>query len=224
MRVLFVALLSFGWISSVHAEAMPYRGPHPIDLEGHWHDEASVHVHDDLPVGRAPFAEIDGVLVVLASPRAYGYRGDVWTYRGAHPLGPAFNGDCGIVGEHAHAFAPEGSFRREPSGTYVFSGALRGGVRTHVPGRVAPDVAIAVSQPTPPAAVIAPCRVYENANGMIVSVPIYPGYPCGGTYLQQPVAVRNSTSPTPPEPPAAPVAPVAAPPRARVRMGAHRTQ
>src|SRR5688500_5405755 len=108
------------------AEPRPYRGPHPIDHEGHWHDESAVHVHDDLPVGLAPFAQIDGVLVFLADPIGYGWAGESWRFRGAHPLPPRTGGVCGIAAEHGHPFAPEGEFRRDDAGVYRFVGTLRG--------------------------------------------------------------------------------------------------
>jgi hypothetical protein len=138
------------------AEPRPYRGPHPIDLEGRWHDESAVHVHDDLPVGLEPFASIDGVLVFLADPVGYGWAGETWTYRGAHPLPPRLDGTCGISAEHRHPFAPEGDFRRGEDGVYRFTGALRGGEPTSVPGRVAAPggaTASTIVAAPPPAAV-----------------------------------------------------------------------
>ena len=66
------------------AEPRAYRGPHPMDLDGRWHDESAVHVHEDLPVGLEPFGNVDGVRVFLADPVSYGWRGETWTFRGAH--------------------------------------------------------------------------------------------------------------------------------------------
>ncbi len=120
------------------AQGRAYRGPHPVDLEGHWHLEDAVHVHDELPVGVEPFGDVDGVFVFLADPVAYGYEGRSWTYRGVHPLPGGLSAYCGIEGEHRHPFAPDGSFRREAGGAYTFTGALRGGRRMVRPGVVAP--------------------------------------------------------------------------------------
>jgi hypothetical protein len=131
---LFVSLVAV----SARAEPRPYRGAHPIDHEGHWHDDPSVHVHDDLPIGLGPFVSIDGALVFLSDPVAYGYRGDVWTYGGTHPLPPSYAGVCGIAGEHRHNFVPEGEYRRDENGSFHFTGALRGGSPTYVPGRPSP--------------------------------------------------------------------------------------
>lgn len=130
------------------AEPRAYRGAHPIDLEGNWDLEDELHVHEDLPVGLEPFAEVDGALVFLADPIAYGYDGAAWIYRGAHPIpGALGRGYCGIPGEHRHAFAPEGSYRREGAGAYVFTGAMRGGYRVVRPARVAPLHPIAIAPP-----------------------------------------------------------------------------
>lgn len=124
--------------TTARAEPRPYRGPHPMDLDGHWHEEDEVHVHDDLPVGLEPFAEVDGVLVFLGDPDAYGWDGPTWTYDGMHPL-PARIGDyCGIAGAHRHPFAPEGDYRRS-DGVWRYVGALRGGVPLHRPGRLTPS-------------------------------------------------------------------------------------
>lgn len=135
------------------AEPRAYRGPHPVDDAGHWHPDETVHVHEQLAVGLDAFADVDGVLVFLGDPVAYGWTGDVFAYRGAHPLPARVGGYCGIRGEHRHTFAPEGSYRRDDTGAYAFVGAMRGGVPTYVPGRLAPDVvphaAVAVAAPAP---------------------------------------------------------------------------
>lgn len=127
-------------LGAAAAQAQPraYRGPHPVDLDGHWHHDDAVHVHDELPTGLEPFGDVDGVLVFLADPLAWGFEGDVWTYRGAHPLPGGVPGYCGLSGDHRHPFAPEGTYRRESSGAYRFTGAMRGGVPMARPGRVAP--------------------------------------------------------------------------------------
>lgn len=143
--------------AAASADARAYRGPHPIDLEGHWHLEDATHVHEELTVGLEPFADVDGLLVFLADPLAFGWSGDVWTYRGAHPMPGGVPGYCGIAGEHRHPFAPEGSFRREDDGTYVFIGGMRGGVAMVRPGRVAPRHPIVTAErPRTTAASVAP--------------------------------------------------------------------
>jgi len=43
-----------------HADPQAYLGAHPIDLAGHWHDAMGIHVHDTLPVGFDPFADVSG--------------------------------------------------------------------------------------------------------------------------------------------------------------------
>jgi len=145
------ATLALLFASRAEAEARPYRGPHPVDLEGHWHLEDGVHVHEDLAVGTEPFGAVDGVLVFLADPVAYGWTGEVWTFRGAHPLPGGLRGYCGIGGDHRHPFAPEGAFRRD-DGVYVFTGAMRGGRDMVRPGRLGPRHPVVVAD-RPPAGV-----------------------------------------------------------------------
>ena len=206
MRVRLLAVCSLAVTAEASAEPKPYRGAHPIDLEGRWHHESSVHVHDDLPVGRAPFADVDGVLVFLGDPRAFGYEGETWTFRGAHPLPPAMNGDCGIQGEHSHAFSPEGSFRREASGAYTFTGAFVGGRHSYVPGASTPRTAIArPSAPVPaPVVVGAPIQAFVNVRpGVYTSVLVSPRS-----------SQQGSPPPAPPAPPPAPEARAPEPARA----------
>lgn len=136
--------------SVARAELRAYRGAHPVDLEGRWHLEEGAHVHDELPVGLEPFGDVDGVLVFLGDPAAYGWSGDVWSYRGAHPLPGGLAGYCGLAGAHEHPFAPEGSFRREQGGAYVFTGGMRGGLAMVRPRRVAPRHPVAAANPAGP--------------------------------------------------------------------------
>lgn len=204
MHVRVLVLCALAIAAEASAEPKPYRGAHPIDLEGRWHYESSAHVHDDLPVGRAPFADIDGVLVFLGDPRAYGYDGEVWTFRGAHPLPPAMNGDCGILGEHAHPFAPEGSFRREASGAYSFTGAFVGGRHSYVPGSTAPPAAITRPSAPTPVVVGAPIQAFVNVRpGVYTSVVVNPRS-----------REEGAAPPVPPVPPPAPEARAPEPARA----------
>jgi hypothetical protein len=149
-----LGVLLLAGASPAQAQARAYRGPHPLDLDGHWHLEDTVHVHGELAVGFDPFGDVDGVLVVLGDPVAFGYEGDAWTYRGAHPLPGGLRGYCGLGGEHRHPFAPEGAFRREDDGVHVYVGAMRGGIEMVRPGRVMPRHPIVTgplvaSRPTP---------------------------------------------------------------------------
>ncbi|MFW6067675.1 MAG: hypothetical protein ACOC97_04995, partial [Myxococcota bacterium] len=135
--VLVLVVLFVGPAGPARAEARPYRGPHPVDDRGGWHFEQDVHVHDTLPLGSEPFGEVEGVLVFLGDPLAYGYDGAVWAYDGIHPI-PLGDAYCGLRDVHRHPFPPEGDFRRDDGDTYRYVGALRGGVPTVHPGRVAP--------------------------------------------------------------------------------------
>lgn len=148
LRTWTIGALVLAYAGPALADPRAYRGAHPVDLEGNWHLEGELHVHDDLPVGAEPFAELDGALVFLGDPLAYGWDSSAWTYRGAHPIPAALGrGYCSIPGEHRHAFAPEGSYRREPAGAYVFIGALRGGHAIARPARIAPRVPIVAEGP-----------------------------------------------------------------------------
>lgn len=133
--------------TSALAQARAYRGPHPIDLEGHWDLEDELHVHVGLVVGEEPFVEVDGALLFLGDPVAYGWEREVWIFRGAHPLPGGLHGYCGLTGDHAHPFAPEGAFRQESGGAYVFAGGMRGGLPMLRPARVAPRHPIVVAEP-----------------------------------------------------------------------------
>jgi hypothetical protein len=214
-RPLLALSLVLGLPAAALAEPRPYRGPHPLDLEGHWHLDESVHVHDDLPVGLAPFAAIDGVMVFLADPLAYGYPGESWAYQGQHPLPARYGALCGLEGEHRHPFSPEGGdYRRSATGTYRFTGALPGGVPTHRPGRVAPPTPVTPPGAYPPSAVYptpygyyAPfgfpqCTVVTVDRGGVVTTELV-GPGCETVVappVRRPPAVRSSPPPptTPP--------------------------
>ncbi len=148
-----LALATTVGASRARADVRTYLGPHPIDLAGHWHFEEGLHPHDALPIGAGPFGEVDGALVFLADPLEWGFDGDVWTYRGAHPLPGGVQAYCGIAGDHRHEFAPEGAYRfDEASAAHVYAGALRGGVAMITPGRAAPPQPIVVAGSRPPIA------------------------------------------------------------------------
>ena len=123
----FLAAIATVVPRAAQAEPRSYRGTHPVDLDGHWHFDDSVHVHDDLPVGLGPFADFDGVLVFLADPEAFPGEVTSYAYDGTHPLPARFGtAYCGRDGVHSHPFIPEGDYRNE-DGVYHFSGALHGG-------------------------------------------------------------------------------------------------
>lgn len=152
--LLSVAFLS-SWASLAeaqgHTHGHTYRGPHPIDLEGHWHLEEVDHVHGELTSVAAAFGEVGGVHVFLGDPTAFGWAGDVWVYGGVHPLPGALPGYCGITREHRHPFAPEGAFRVD-DGVHVYQGGLRGGLPMVRPRRIAPRRPVAAVE-RPPAGV-----------------------------------------------------------------------
>ncbi|MCB9591883.1 MAG: hypothetical protein H6719_04035 [Sandaracinaceae bacterium] len=153
MRLLLVLVFTIGAPIGASAQTALYTGVHPIDLDGHWHDVEGPHEHGELLVGTGPFGEVDGVRVFLADPIAYGWAGAVWTFRGAHPLPDGLGGYCALSGDHRHAFAPEGSYRRASNGAHVYRGGMRGGLAMLRPAQTSPPrpivVAPAVASPAP---------------------------------------------------------------------------
>ena len=131
-------LASLTAAGAAQADARTYIGPHPLDFQGNWDFEAGAHVHENLPIGTGPFGEVEGALIFLADPLAWGYQRTVWTYRGTHPLPGGVQAYCDVTGDHRHVFAPEGAYQVEDSGVYVYAGALRGGVAMIRPRRPAP--------------------------------------------------------------------------------------
>ena len=129
--------------SLVRAEPAPYRGPHPIDLDGHWHDDSSVHVHNQL--GLEGFSNVDGVWLFLGDPATYAYSGSTWTYAGAHPLPFGMTGYCGMDGTHRHPFFPEGEYTRRANGSYAFASPMRGGWQSYRPSGTQQPVVVADS-------------------------------------------------------------------------------
>lgn len=224
-----LAAFSVSIAGSAAAEPRPYRGPHPLDLDGHWHDENSVHVHDTLVVGLEPFASVDGVLVFLADPVTYGYAGQTWSFVDAHPL-PAGYGIryCAISGLHRHAFAPEGegSYRRGSDGSFAFVGTMHGGAQSYVPGRLLPPASAPVSIATSnrsAAQGIPVCPVVARiVNGATVYEPnTTPGYACVAIVHAPYAYAYPRVLPVPVTAPPAPVPPVAVEsPRERASVGA----
>jgi len=161
------------------AQTATYRGPHPIDLEGHWHEVDGPHEHGELVVGSEPFGDADGIRLFLADPLAYGWDGAVWTYRGAHPLPGGIEGYCGIPGEHRHPWAPEGRFRVTDDRVHVYRGGMRGGLPMLRPERLEPREEVVAA---PPVASPAPywfwgCRyrLLPGARGSFVPTPLVSG-------------------------------------------------
>ncbi len=178
--VRFLSICALLLLAPVAASAQraTYRGAHPLDLEGHWHEVEGPHEHDTLLVGDDPFAEVEGTRVFLADPIAYGWTEAVWTFRGAHPL-PGLDAYCGIAGDHRHPFAPEGAFRRTSSGAYVYRGGMRGGVPMVRPARTEPREPVVV-----PPAIATPApywfwgcqfQLLPGALGSFVPTPLVSG-------------------------------------------------
>jgi len=179
VRWLLLFLLSTTIPATAAAQTASYHGPHPIDLDGHWHLEDAPHEHAELVVGTRPFGEADGQRIFLGDPIAFGWDGEVWTFRGAHPLPGGVPGYCGLPGDHRHAFAPEGRFRRSSAGAHVYTGGMRGGVAMVRPERTTPRnpilTAPAIASPAPYWFLGCQYRLLPGAAGSRVPTALVPG-------------------------------------------------
>jgi len=179
VRAALLALSVLAAPAIASAQTATYRGPHPIDLEGHWHEVDEAHEHGELLVGAEPFGEAEGIRLFLADPLAYGWDGAVWTYRGAHPLPGGVEGYCGLSGDHRHPWVPEGRFRVIDDRVHVYRGGMRGGLPMARPERTEPRqevvVAPAIASPAPYWFWGCRYRLLPGARGSRVPTPLVTG-------------------------------------------------
>jgi hypothetical protein len=88
-----------------------YAGPHPVDTRAAagpaWDDSPGLHTHFYPPIDLRLFALHDGCYTFIGDPVDFGYRGQVYSYYGAHPLLENYGGGwCFMIGPHAHPFQP----------------------------------------------------------------------------------------------------------------------
>jgi hypothetical protein len=86
-------------------------GGHPVDTRvaagTAWDDQLGAHTHYYPPVDMRLFSFRDGCYTFIGDPVDFGYRGEVTSYYGAHPMLDAYGGGwCFMIGAHAHAFQP----------------------------------------------------------------------------------------------------------------------
>lgn len=176
VRLALFALSLLAVPAFASAQTATYRGPHPVDLEGRWHEVDGPHEHGELVVGSEPFGDAGGVRLFLADPLAYGWDGAVWTYRGAHPLPGGIEGYCGLSGDHRHPWAPEGAFRVTRDRVHVYRGALRGGLPMARPERTEPREEVvappAIASPAPYWFWGCRYRLLPGARGSFVPTPL----------------------------------------------------
>jgi hypothetical protein len=201
---LSLLLLAAGSAAGQSGEAVrTYLGPHPIDRAGNWHAGGEAHEHGQLVSGEAAFGAVGEIRVFLADPVAWGWTGAVWIYDGRHPVGDLAY--CGLSGEHAHPFAPEGTYREVRAGVYRFTGALRGGRPVIRPARVRPARPLVTADSV--VATPAPLVVGGGFLGAPFSGAPFLGDPaCRGHRCVEGARARRRR-PRPPAPAAVPAAP-----------------
>ena len=180
--VALFALLTLAPCGGAAQSEQTYFGAHPLDHAGHWHRVEGEHTHEGLVIGDAPFGEAGDRRIFLGDPLSWGWEGDVFAYRNAHPI-PGADAYCSIEHAHAHTFAPEGSYRRDDDGGYTYVGGLRGGRPMLRPERLAPERPIARPVAGPPPAMVpfwyAGCLQIWNprAPGGAAALPLYGCHP-----------------------------------------------
>jgi hypothetical protein len=88
-----------------------YGGPHPVDTRvaagGPWDETQGAHSHTYPPFDLRLFAFKDGCYHFIGDPKDFGYRGQTYSYYGAHPVLDVYGGGwCFMVGGHAHWWRP----------------------------------------------------------------------------------------------------------------------
>jgi hypothetical protein len=88
-----------------------YAGPHPVDTRvaagAAWDDAQGPHTHFYPPFDPRLFALHNGCYHFVGDPVDFGYRGQTYSYYGAHPVLDGHGGGwCFMIGGHAHAWRP----------------------------------------------------------------------------------------------------------------------
>jgi hypothetical protein len=88
-----------------------FSGPHPVDtrvVEGPAWDEAQGrHLHHYPPFDLRLFVLREGCYHFVGDPTDFGYRGQTYSYYGAHPVLETYGGGwCFMIGGHAHWWRP----------------------------------------------------------------------------------------------------------------------
>lgn len=100
---------------AVNQGAFCYAGPHPVDTRvaagTPWDETQGNHTHFYAPFDLRLFAFKDGCYHFIGDPRDFGYRGQVHSYYGAHPITDVHGGGwCFMIGGHGHWWRPWSPF------------------------------------------------------------------------------------------------------------------
>lgn len=104
-----------------------YAGPHPVDTRvaagPAWDDARGQHIHFYAPFDLRLFAYRDGCYHFIGDPSDFGYRGQTFTYYGAHPVLDGYGGGwCFAIGAHAHPWEPWDVRFRVVGGRFFWTG------------------------------------------------------------------------------------------------------
>jgi hypothetical protein len=88
-----------------------YVGAHPVDTRAAagpaWEESTGPHTHYYPPIDQRLFAFRNGCYYFIGDPSDFGYRGEVFSYYGAHPVLDNHGGGwCFMVGGHGHVWQP----------------------------------------------------------------------------------------------------------------------
>jgi hypothetical protein len=88
-----------------------YGGPHPVDTRvapgPAWDESQGTHLHPYPPFDLRLFVLRDNCYYFIGDPTDFGYRGQTYSYYGAHPIHDHYGGGwCFLIGGHAHWWRP----------------------------------------------------------------------------------------------------------------------
>jgi hypothetical protein len=88
-----------------------YGGPHPVDTRvAHgpaWDESQGTHLHPYPPFDLRLFVLRDNCYYFIGDPTDFGYRGQTYSYYGAHPVHDHYGGGwCFLIAGHRHWWRP----------------------------------------------------------------------------------------------------------------------
>ena len=88
-----------------------FGGPHPVDTRvvagPAWDESQGRHLHQYPPFDLRLFVLREGCYHFVGDPTDFGYRGQTYSYYGAHPVLETYGGGwCFMIGGHAHWWRP----------------------------------------------------------------------------------------------------------------------
>ena len=105
-----------------------YGGPHPVDtrvVDGPaWDETQGSHLHHYPPFDLRLFVLREGCYHFVGDPTDFGYRGQTYSYYGAHPVLDTYGGGwCFMIGGHAHWWRPWSPYFTMAGPWYYWYGA-----------------------------------------------------------------------------------------------------